>query len=124
MRLLLTLPFLAVLASCANSASQSQILNRAKAEVAYRESWSDAAYIRVDEKPGHGCRLWKVTAGAFDYSSYPDYQGIELVPGTERRMCFTKDGCLLRYVDESSRCIVPPQPYVAPVTDSKSGMGK
>ena len=49
--------------------------------------------------------IWKVKAGAFDYSDYPHYKGIYFVPGTERELRFTRDGCLMSYTDHGSRCL-------------------
>lgn len=101
MRLLLLLPLMVLLASCASrdfhSASQREILGRAQAELSLRESWSDFAYIQVRERPGFKRFNWHVRAGAFDHSDYPDYRGPYLVPGTERELVFSKNGCLVGY---------------------------
>jgi hypothetical protein len=115
MRTLLLLPLPVLLASCGNLTTQREILIRAKAEVAAREPWSDTAVILVEQKPSaqegwftwDGWFAWVVKAGAWDYSEYPSYRGINLVPGTERELRFTRDGCLLSYADRTGRCPRP-----------------
>ena len=101
-----------LLASCGQLVTQREILIRSKAEVAAREPWADTAVLIVEEKPSaregwfnwDGWFTWVVKAGAWDYSEYPSYKGINLVPGTERELCFTRDGCLLNYADRTGRC--------------------
>ena len=105
MRWLLSIPFMFVLVGCAETASQPQILAASKAAVANRESWSEHAYVKIDKVPGAIDPRWKVSAGAFDSSSYPDYRGIRAQPGTERQLRFTRDGCLITYRDGSSPCV-------------------
>ncbi len=99
----------AVLTGCSSfgshSVTQREILKQSQLEIARRESWAGAAAIIV-ENPGELSRLtWKVRAGAFDYSDYPHYKGIYFVPGTERELRFTRDGCLMSYTDRGSRCL-------------------
>ncbi len=113
MRPLLLLPLALVSASCVGTSSQRTILQRAKAEVAMRESWSDTAYIRIEEVPRGGCLTWKVSAGAFDGSDYPEYKGPYVLPGTERTLCFSKNGCLLSYKYPNISCTRATS-YVAP----------
>lgn len=104
MRALLFL-FPLLFASCAGIVSQREILKRSKAEIAAREPWADTAVILVEQKPDDYLRLtWRVSAGAFDLSEYPKWTDLNLVPGTERELCFTRDGCLLRYSEVGSRC--------------------
>ena len=109
--LLFILPL--VVAGCgstSNPVSQRQILKRSQAEIARREPWAATAAIYVVEAPEDFIYFWprawkwKVKAGAFDYSGYPRYPGIDFVPGTERELRFTESGCLLDYIDRSSRC--------------------
>jgi len=91
---------------CGSMATQREILDRSKSEVAARENWADAAYLRVEQRPEQDTlRLsWKVRAGEYDQSDYPRYRGINLVPGTERELHFTPDGCLIGYFDRSGPC--------------------
>lgn len=98
--------FLPVLfGSCANVVvSQREILQRSQDEIALREGWSDTAAIFVEQTPDDYRFTWKVKAGAFDYSDYPSWRGIRFVPGTERELKFTRDGCLVRYDRHRSRC--------------------
>lgn len=99
-------------ASCSSLVTQREILLRSKAEVAAREPWADTAVLLVEKKPAAqdgwinpgGWFTWVVRAGAWDYSEYPSYQGINLVPGTERELRFTRDGCLIGYSDRTRRC--------------------
>ena len=106
--LLLLLPIVPLLfSSCGigkTAASQRQILRQSKAEIAMREPWADDAAIFIEEDDDFWLHTWKVRAGAFDFSDYPKYTGIHLVPGTQRELIFTNDGCLIRYIDRSSRC--------------------
>lgn len=105
-----------VLAGCGNSSnpvSQRQILRQSQAEIARREPWANNAAIFVVEDPDDSVYFWrhawkwKVRAGAFNYGDYPRYQGIDFVPGTERELRFTQDGCLIDYIDRGNRCIRP-----------------
>ncbi|MCW1923660.1 hypothetical protein OKA05_13930 [Luteolibacter arcticus] len=104
--------FPVLLASCGSVATQREILIKSKAEVAAREPWSDTAVILVEKEPmaqdgwidPTGWFTWVVRAGAWDYSEYPSYKGINMVPGTQRELRFTRDGCLVRYSDETGRC--------------------
>ena len=98
--LLLPLAF----SSCVDTTSQSHIVDRARYELALREDWASQAYIRVDQRPGKEYVTfkdfsWKLSAGAMDYSDYPNYDGIKLIPGTERELVFSRDGCLIEYRD-------------------------
>lgn len=113
MRPLILLPLALVSASCVGTTSQRTILQRAQAEVALRESWSDTAYIRIEEAPRGGRFIWKVSAGAFDGSDYPEYKGPYVLPGTERTLRFSKNGCLLSYTHPNISC-TEEAPYVAP----------
>ena len=112
--LLVLLPV--VLAGCGSSgnpASQRQILKQSQAEIALREPWAATAAIFVVEDPDDSVYFWrhiwkwKVKAGAFDYSDYPRYHGIDFVPGTERELRFTENGCLIDYIDRGNRCLSP-----------------
>lgn len=106
------LPFLlaVVLAGCANtptiySTSQRQILKQSQEEIARREPWAGTAAIFVTN-PGEISRLtWKVRAGAYDFSDYPNYRGINFIPGTERELRFTANGCLTSYTDRGNHCL-------------------
>ena len=100
--LLLLLPV--ALAGCGASVTQREILKRSQAEIALREPWSATAAIFVKNSDDYSRFTWKVKAGAFDYSDYPSYKGINFVPGTERELRFTRDGCLIRYSHEGGRC--------------------
>lgn len=119
-----------LLASCGQLVTQREILIRSKAEVAAREPWADTALLLVEGKPSaqegwftwNGSFLtWVVKAGAWDYSEYPSYRGLNVVPGTERELRFTRDGCLVSYTDRTGRCPrhgvvaeVPVEVHVAP----------
>ena len=101
--LVFSLPVL--LGSCTNLViSQREILQRSQDEIARREGWSETAAIFVEQTPDDFRFTWKVKAGAFDYSEYPSWRGIRFVPGTERELRFTRDGCLVRYDRQQSRC--------------------
>ena len=77
-------------------------------EIARREPWAQTAAMSVEiYEDFWGRSKWKVRAGAFDYSGYPGYRGIDFVPGTERELRFTHDGCLTAYIDRGSRCLRP-----------------
>jgi hypothetical protein len=95
-----------VLASCGGLVTQREIIEHTQAEIASRESWSDTAVILVDQKPNDWQYTWRVSAGAFDYTDYPNYRGIRMIPGTRRELCFSRDGCLMGYFDATGRCEV------------------
>ncbi|MEM1083536.1 MAG: hypothetical protein AAGI48_05400 [Verrucomicrobiota bacterium] len=104
---LLILPL--ALVSCVDTTSQSHIVDRARYEISLRENWASQAYIRVDQRPGKEYVTfkdfnWKISAGAIDYSDYPNYDGIKLIPGTERELVFTRDGGLIKYRDRLNPC--------------------
>lgn len=101
-RLLLLLPVL--LASCGPAISQREVLGRAKAEVALREPWADSALVVVKKKPAFAWSLWKIQAGQLDDSSFPIYEGLDMLPGTERQLLFARNGCLVRYEERTSGC--------------------
>jgi len=105
-----------VLAGCGSSSnpvSQRHILKQSQVEIARREPWSATAAVFVAEDPEDSVYFWrhawkwKIKAGAFDYSDYPRHHGIDFVPGTERELRFTQDGCLVAYIDRSGRCLRP-----------------
>jgi hypothetical protein len=101
------------LASCGTLTTQREILKRSQAEIAAREPWSDTAVVLVEQKPDDMLKLtWRVRAGSLDTTDYPAWTGINLVPGTERELCYSRDGCLLGYSDIGSRC---PETAPAPV---------
>lgn len=86
--------------------SQRAILKQSQAEIAWREPWARNAAIFIKQVPDSPTRLtWRVSAGAFDYSDYPRYKGIHLVPGTERELRFTRSGCLVAYIDRGNYCL-------------------
>lgn len=121
MRWLLSLPLIFIFSSCTGLTSQSHILEKAKAEVMARESWGPQAFIRVERKPQKEYiywrdLTWKVSAGAFDYTDYPNYKGVRVVPGTERELRFSRDGCLVEYERLTRRCTSssPAPAYSAP----------
>ena len=96
-----------VLAGCSTtpSASQREILKRSQAEVARREPWAATAAVFVKNPDDYWGSTWKVRAGALDYSAYyPVYKGVYLVPGTERELRFTRDGCLIEYKSLRDLC--------------------
>ncbi len=100
--LLLLLP--AFLASCGPTISQREVLGRARAEVALREPWADSALILVKDRPSFAWSTWKIRAGEMDDSSYPDYRGLDFVPGTERELQFARNGCLVQYDHRITGC--------------------
>ena len=109
MRSLIFLSPLVLLASCADLVSQREILRRAQIEVAARESWANDAFVIIEEKPDTPLRItWQVKAGELDRSESPKYQGIHIVPGTERKLRFTRGGCLVSYAYAGSPCLYPP----------------
>jgi hypothetical protein len=112
MRWLLSISLVLLLVGCADRAPQSQILAASKAEISKRETWSEQAYVKVEKAPGGLNQYWKVSAGAMDTTDYPNYNGIKLHPGTGRKLCFTRSGCLVDYADGSSACIKGTQPPV------------
>ncbi|MEY3897216.1 MAG: hypothetical protein RLZZ214_2737 [Verrucomicrobiota bacterium] len=98
-----------VVAGCSNyTAPQREILKRSQAEIELREPWSASAAVFVTN-PNDPARFnWKVSAGALDYSAYrPLYKGTYFIPGTERELTFTPDGCLTGYVYNGSSCTAP-----------------
>lgn len=100
-----------VLASCGNLATQREILRRSQAEIAAREPWVEDAIILIDEKPNDLLQhTWKVKAGAFDMSDFPRYTGLNVIPGTERNLVFSRGGCLLSYSYSGSRCLYRSEP--------------
>jgi hypothetical protein len=105
MRMLLFSLTIAVVGCNNYSVPQREILKRSQAEIAVREPWSTCAAIFVTN-PGDPARTsWKVSAGALDYSAFsPVYKGTYFVPGTERELTFSPDGCLVDYVYSGSRC--------------------
>jgi len=101
-RVVFPLSLMLVLGSCADRVSQAYILDRARAEIAAREGWAHLAYVRIDRAPGVEPRrlrdrVWKLSACALDQSSYPEYDGINPIPGSQRTLVFTRDGCLIDY---------------------------
>ncbi|MEO7098920.1 MAG: hypothetical protein ABI162_06130 [Luteolibacter sp.] len=87
------------------SISQREILKRSQAEINLREPWSRSAAVFVKNADDYSRSIWKVRAGALDYSAYyPVYKGIYLVPGTERELRFTREGCLIGYDIVGSGC--------------------
>jgi hypothetical protein len=109
--------FPVVLASCGSLVSQNDIFEQSRAELARREPWAENATILIRESPGDLRLTWKVSAGSFDYSRPPGAHGLRLVPGTERELKFTRDGCLLGYSSPSQRCLSYGTGAAAPVGD-------
>jgi hypothetical protein len=103
-----------VLASCGQVVTQHEILQQSRVELARRETWSDQAIIVVRQSPDDWRMTWRVSAGYFDYSEVPGGQGLRVVPGTERELRFTRDGCLLGYSNPTSRCLTPRDPNAVP----------
>ena len=96
-----------VLAACGPTATQREVLIQSKVEVARREPWARNAVIFV-ENPDDNFRFdWKIRAGEYDFTGYPHYTGIHLVPGTERELRFTPAGCLMSYEDAHNPCLTP-----------------
>lgn len=102
-----------VLAGCSSdigsfssySVSQREILKRSQAEIDRREPWSGSAAILIKNADDYSRTTWNVRAGALDYSAYrPVYKGIYLIPGTERELRFSRDGCLTGYKVLRSPC--------------------
>ncbi len=95
-----------IFAGCSTyTASQREILKRSQAEIELREPWSASAAVFVINPNVSERYNWKVKAGALDYSAYrPTYKGIYFVPGTERELTFTPDGCLSGYSYSGSPC--------------------
>ena len=94
------------------SVTQREIFKRSQAEIDRREPWSGTAAIFVKNAGDYSRSVWKVRAGALDYSAYSPYKGVYLIPGTERELRFTRDGCLIGYSSVRDRCAA------AAVTDS------
>jgi hypothetical protein len=106
MRVILAfLPLL--LASCGSLVTQNDIFQQSRIELARREPWADQATILIQERPDAWQLTWKVSAGSFDYSQRPGAQGLRVVPGTERELRFTRDGCLIGYHQPGTRCLSP-----------------
>lgn len=91
-------------ASCAIPASHREVLDRARTEVSLREPWSDKALVVVEKKPAFAWSVWQIRAGELDYSTYPTYEGLQVVPGSERQIYFARNGCLLAYTCRTTRC--------------------
>jgi hypothetical protein len=92
-------------AACGPTASQREVLTQAKLEVARREPWARTALIFI-ENPNENYRFnWQVKAGAYDYTGYPHYSGLHMVPGTERELLFDPAGCLISYTDAHNPCL-------------------
>jgi hypothetical protein len=127
---LLLIPLILILAGCAEVTSQSIILERAKAEVAMRENWADQAYIRVERTPRQDYMMWrdltwKVSAGAFDYTDFPNYNGIRVIAGSERELTFSRDGCLTGYQNRTRSCSIDPYASTEPTwADAEQGPAK
>lgn len=102
------LPFL--FASCTTLVTQNDIFEQTRNEIARREPWADQATILILEKPDTLRLTWLVSAGSFDYSAGPGLHGLRVVPGTERELRFTRDGCLLGYHQPGTRCLDPRTP--------------
>lgn len=94
-----------LLASCGTLVTQNDIFEQSRRELAQREPWADQATILIQEHPDAWQLTWKVSAGSFDYSQRPGAQGLRVVPGTERELRFTRDGCLLGYHYPGNRCL-------------------
>ena len=97
------------LAGCSSysseSISQREILKRSQAEISLREPWSRSAAVFVKNADDYSRSIWKVRAGALDYSAYyPVYKGVYLIPGTERELRFTREGCLIGYDTVAHGC--------------------
>lgn len=96
-----------LLASCGSLVTQNDIFEQSRIEIARREAWADQATILIQERPDAWQLTWKVSAGAFDYSQKPGAQGLRVIPGTERELRFTRDGCLMGYQQPGNRCLSP-----------------
>ncbi len=123
MRALLLLLLPLVLAGCGNRVTQNAIFEQSRTEIARREAWADQATILIVQRPWPDDRrlTWKVSAGAFDYSQAPGYEGLRIVPGTERELRFTRDGCLLGYHQPNQRCLSPQAPAAPAEAATASG---
>jgi hypothetical protein len=101
--------FPVVLAGCATTSSypvsQREILRQSQVEIARREPWAPMAAIFARESDDFSVVAWKVKAGAYERSDYPNFKGIYFVPGTERELQFSRSGCLLGYIDRGNRCV-------------------
>src|SRR6478609_2311487 len=101
--LLVLLPL--VLVSCGHLVTQREILKRSQAEVSQREPWAATAAYFITTPADDSHVFWKIKAGAVDYSAYhPHYKRTYFVSGTERELCFSRDGCLLGYRYIGGRC--------------------
>lgn len=110
--LLFLLPVL--LASCGTTVTQNEIFAQARTEIARRETWADNATILIQQHPDEFHLTWRAVAGSFDYSQAPTARGLRVVPGTEREMRFTRQGCLIGYSYPANRCLDPALPSGAP----------
>lgn len=112
-----------VLAGCGSMVTQNDIFEQSRIEIARREPWADQATILIVERPWPEDRrlTWQVSAGAFDYNQKPGHRGLRVVPGTERDLRFTRDGCLLGYHQPNQRCLSPRVPEVSAVQPAGSG---
>lgn len=113
MRSLLFL-FPVLLASCGSTVTQNEIFAQARTEIARRETWADNATILIQQHPDEFHLTWRAVAGSFDYSQAPTARGLRVVPGTEREMRFTREGCLIGYSNPTSRCLDPATPQLSP----------
>ena len=89
------------------AATQRDILTQSQVEIARREPWASNAAIFVDESNGFPPYTWRVRAGSLDRSGLPTFTGIHFVPGTQRELRFSSEGCLLSYIDRGNRCVTP-----------------
>lgn len=110
---------LVLLASCGPVISQREVLGRARAEVNLREPWADSALIKIRERPAFPWSYWKIRAGELDDANFPLYEGLDLVPGTERELKFTRSGCLVQYGERLTGCNDRYLPGVPPPVSSK-----
>jgi len=96
-----------LLASCGTTVTQNEIFAQARTEIARRETWADNATILIQQHPDEFHLTWRAVAGSFDYSQAPSARGVRVVPGTERELRFTREGCLIGYSNPTSRCLDP-----------------
>lgn len=102
-----------LLPSCGTVVTQDEIFQQARVELSQREAWSDNAVIVIQHRPDEWHLTWRVSAGSFDYSEPPSASGIRAVPGTERELWFTREGCLLDYAQRESRCLSQYRPVAS-----------
>lgn len=117
MRSLVLFLFPVLLASCGTTVTQNEIFAQARNEIARRETWSDNATILIEQHPDEFHLTWRAVAGSFDYSQAPTARGIRVVPGTEREMRFTREGCLMSYSNPTSPCLDPAMPLLSPAVE-------